>query len=98
MICVNLWIEGVPPMDDMREIITVEQANALFYALAIVGPVVGLIIGTLVGMRSQSRKACILKGLLIGMLGPLNLVLWFVYNAITNRLGLDTVKNLLVNL
>ncbi len=34
----------------------------------------------------------------MGCLGILNWVLWRLYNAITDQLGLDTVKNLLVNL
>ena len=38
-------------------------------------------------------------GLGVGLLvGAGNYALWTAYNAITDRLGLDTVKNLLVNL
>ena len=39
------------------------------------------------------------RDLVLGLLvGGGNYALWTVYNAITDRLGLDTVKNLLVNL
>jgi hypothetical protein len=75
----------------MRELVTQEQAQHAFILLAVAAPIIGLAIGAL-------RKS-IVAGLAWGLLiGPGNLVLWFVYNSITDRLGLDTVKNLLVNL
>src|SRR5690349_19727463 len=80
-------------MDDMREIVTVEQVNSLFLWLAIGLPVVGLIGGFLLG-----RRAGAIKGFVVGLFGPLNLLLWKVYNLITDKLGLDSVKNLLVQL
>jgi len=85
-------------MDEMREIVTVEQVNALFLALAVGGPILGLLIGALVGARRGQAGRGTMSGLLIGLLGALNLALWKLYNALTDRMGLDTVKNLLVNL
>lgn len=75
----------------MQEIVTTEQVEALFVALAVAGPFVGAGIGW-----ARGRRALI--GLLWGLLFTANWILWCVYNAITNRLGLDTVRNLLVNL
>jgi hypothetical protein len=75
----------------MKELITIEQANHLMLAILIVAPVIGLIVGLLV----KQVKPYALWGLAIGV-G--NYVMWTVYSAITNHLGLDTVKNLLVNL
>jgi len=85
-------------MDEMRELITVDQANRLFLAIAVAVPVFGLLFGTVLGARSGNARTGALRGLLVGLFGPINFVLWKVYNGITDRLGLDTVKNLLVNL
>ncbi|MDR3709846.1 MAG: hypothetical protein P4L33_16240 [Capsulimonadaceae bacterium] len=75
----------------MKELITLNQANLLMLALLVVAPIIGLIAG------AAYRKP--VPGLAAGVLiGAGNLVLWKVYNLITERLGLDTVKNLLVNL
>jgi uncharacterized protein YneF (UPF0154 family) len=84
-------------MDDMREIVTVEQMDRLFLVLAIAAPVIGAAIGAFVA-RKQNPGRGVLRGLVIGLLGPANLVMWKVYNALTDRMGLDTVKNLLVQL
>jgi len=84
--------------EDMQEIVTVEQVQRLFLLLAVLGPVVGAAIGAAVGMRRGAAGPGAGKGLLVGLVGPANLALWTLYNAITDRLGLDTVKNLLVNL
>jgi hypothetical protein len=75
----------------VQEIITAKQVDTLFLALAIAGPLMGAGIGW-----AKSRRA--LTGLLWGLLLTANWILWRVYNAITDRLGLDTVRNLLVNL
>jgi hypothetical protein len=67
------------------------QANALMLAVLVIAPVIGLAWGFFV------KK--LVPGLVIGLaVGAGNFALWMVYNAITNSLGLDTVKNLLVNL
>jgi len=75
----------------MKELITIEQMNRLMLVVLIVAPVIGLILGAI----AKRVKAYFLAGLAIGI-G--NFVLWTVYSAITNRLGLDTVVNLAVNL
>ena len=85
-------------MDEMREIVTMEQANSLFLGIAIAAPIFGIIVGAGIGALRRNVGHAALRGFLIGLLGPANLVLWNVYNLITDRLGLDTVKNLLVNL
>ena len=61
--------------------------------LAVLGlaPLIGLLCGVVTKQ--------VLRGLVIGMLvGAGNFALWNGYNAITDKLGLDTVKNLLTNL
>ncbi|HEX5323421.1 MAG TPA: hypothetical protein VFW40_06510 [Capsulimonadaceae bacterium] len=76
---------------EMKELIDPHQAQMLMIAVLIVAPVVGLIWG------AAAKR--ILTGFLIGLaIGVGNFALWILYNTITNSLGLDTVKNLLVNL
>lgn len=82
----------------MREIVTVEQVERLFLFLAIALPLAGILIGALWGARKGAPVRGTLAGLLIGLLGPVNWLAWRVYNALTDRMGLDSVKNLLVNL
>ncbi len=85
-------------MGQMKELVTPQQIHTLFIALAIGCPVLGIIAGAWFGARKNSLRSYLLSGFLIGLVGPLNLLLWEMYNGITNRLGLDTVRNLLVNL
>jgi ABC-type dipeptide/oligopeptide/nickel transport system permease component len=85
-------------MGQMKELVTPQEIHTLFIALAIGCPVIGIIAGAWFGARKNSLQRYLLSGFLIGLVGPLNLLLWEMYNEITNRLGLDTVRNLLVNL
>ena len=58
-----------------------------------------LVLAPLVGLAWGVRAKRVGLGLLVGaIIGAGNYALWTVYNAITNKLGLDTVANLLVNL
>lgn len=83
---------------DMREIVDVEQVGRLFAALALVLPPLCLLCGWWYGGRRQMHRRGALVGLLLGLLGPLNYGLWHIYNRITDSVGLDTVRNLAINL
>ena len=75
----------------MKELIDPHQAHLLMLGVLVLAPLIGLL-----GGYAAKR---LLLGLVIGLLvGIGNYALWTVYNAITDHLGLDTVKNLLVNL
>lgn len=75
----------------MKELIDEHQAHLLMLGILVLAPIIGLIWGLL------ARR--LIKGLVLGLaIGVGNFLMWTVYNAITDRLGLDTVKNLLVNL
>ncbi|HLI47575.1 MAG TPA: hypothetical protein VKV18_02630 [Chthonomonas sp.] len=37
------------------------------------------------------------QAVLLALLGPANLALWEIYNRITDHFGLDTVRNLIIN-
>jgi hypothetical protein len=79
----------------MAELVTVEQANVLFHGLLLLG----LLAAPLAALLARRRRGDPLAAALAAG-GPLVLigVLWRVYNTVTNRFGLDTVANLLVNL
>ncbi|MGI4790286.1 MAG: hypothetical protein ACRYFS_15720 [Janthinobacterium lividum] len=75
----------------MKELIDPHQAHLLMLAVLVLAPLIGLAWG------AATKRLPF--GLVIGILvGAGNYSLWTVYNAVTQRLGLDTVKNLLVNL
>lgn len=58
-----------------------------------------LIAALLIGLAWGAWSKRIGRGIAIGLLvGGGNYALWTVYNAVTAKLGLDTVANLLVNL
>lgn len=85
-------------MVEMREIVDIAVVGRLFALLAITGPVTGGLIGVAIGAQRRNVRRGVTLGLLAGMLGPLNWLLWRLYNALTDRNGLDTVWNLVVNL
>lgn len=78
----------------MTEIITRPQADALLNAVLALGLVLALV-GALTARRRNARP--VWGAMAWG--GPLVLAwaLWRSYNAITDRLGLDSVLNLVVN-
>ncbi len=75
----------------MKELIDPHQAHLLMLAILVLAPLVGA------GWGLLTRR--VPRGLTVGLaVGAGNYALWTLYNAITDRLGLDTVRNLLVNL
>jgi drug/metabolite transporter (DMT)-like permease len=75
----------------MKELVTVEQANHFITAFIIAAPIIGAVVGAFY----KKIGAGALTGLLLGLT---NFMLWKFYNGITEKLGLDTVKNFGVNL
>ena len=78
----------------MQEMVTRSQADLLFTVL----PLLGLLAGPSAAWAARRRGGdAAASALLWG--GPLVLIgiLWRVYNAITDRIGLDSVANLAVN-
>ncbi len=75
----------------MKELIDSYQAHLLMLGVLILAPLIGLVWG----YTAKRSPLGLAAGLLVGV-G--NYALWTLYNAITDHLGLDTVKNLLVNL
>ena len=75
----------------MKELIDPHQAQMLMLGILLAAPLIGLAWG-MIAKR-------VVMGALVGIaVGAGNFALWTIYNSITERLGLDTVKNLVVNL
>ena len=85
-------------MGELREIVDIAAVERLFLLLAVLGPVMGFVVGAIVGKRRQRLRPCALAGLLLGLLGTLNWLLWHAYNALTDANGMDSVKGLAINL
>jgi len=77
------------------ELVTLAQANAAVAVLVVLGLLAAPVAALLARRRGNDP---LLAGLTIG--GPPVLVglMWLVYNAVTDSLGLDRIVNLVVNL
>lgn len=75
----------------MKELIDLHQAHLLMLGVLVLAPLIGLAWG----LANKRLPLGLVVGILVGV-G--NYALWTIYNTITDKLGLDTVKNLLVNL
>ena len=82
----------------MHEIVSPGQAEAIVRgaALGLVG--VGIAAGAIGALFVRSRRAAPIVGALVAVAGGLAYILWMVYNSLTARFGLDSVKALLINL
>ncbi len=84
----------------MEELVTVEQAGAVIATLAWAGPVAGLIVGIIAGATQGKPARGAIRGLAVGILGPVIWVLWLVfshlvrYNPQTGRAGLHSISTL----
>jgi len=72
--------------------------NTLFIALFFATPIGAFLTYVFFHRRVKNLTIFIWTVILCGLIGPANLLLWILYNAIENRLGLDSVPALLINL
>lgn len=84
--------------EDMKELITVEQVEMLFRLLAGILFVLGAVLGVVLGRHRWGVAGGLWRGAAVGLVGLANYALWRIYLAITDRLGMDSVANLVVNL
>jgi flagellar biosynthesis protein FliQ len=82
----------------MKELVTTAEINRLFVVLALALPVPVLFATILVGRFRRVTALWHRAGIAVALAAPLNLLLWKIYESNTHHLGLDTVKNVLVNL
>jgi hypothetical protein len=82
----------------MREIVSPAQAEAIvrIVALGLVG--VGIAVGAIGALFVRPRRAAPIVGALVAVAGGLAYILWMVYNPLTARFGLDSVKALMISL
>ncbi|MCX6380778.1 MAG: hypothetical protein NT023_15115 [Armatimonadetes bacterium] len=85
-------------MDDLREIVDAQAIGRLFALLALLVPLLAVAIGSALGKRKGDPKQGAVSGLIVGLLAPLNWALWRLYNAIVDSTGIDTVRNVVINL
>ncbi len=78
-------------------ILNERNINLLFIWIAILFPVISIVTGAVLGAVKKDYRFYLTWGVAIGAFGPLNILLWTLYNVVTEHYGLDTVKNLVVN-
>ncbi len=95
-------------MDEMKELIDERLVERVILLLGVAGPVVGLVGGAgYSAWRRQSLRGGLLRGLLVGLAGPLLLGLWRLYSWLVryqpaadpkdDYFGLERVDVLLLN-
>ena len=67
-------------MEQMRELVDATAFEHMLMALAVAGPILGILSGLIVGTRAGAPRAGVLKGLAIGALGPILFGMWRLYN------------------
>lgn len=78
----------------MRELIDSKSVERILLFIAVAGPLMGLILGSLLGAHERIAARRVVAGILLGSIGSLIYGMWKVYNLITNAFGLDSVANL----
>lgn len=78
----------------MSELIDPKSVERLLLFLAIGGPLIGLILGALLGAHEKRALPRIVAGVLLGAVLSLVYGMWRLYGVITGLLGLDSVANL----
>ena len=90
-------------MTDYHEIVDLQQFARIITGLAVALPVIAVLVGLIVGSMRRNVAGGLLKGLAIGLLGPIIYGLWLLYshliryNPQTGYVGLHHVSVLLLN-
>ena len=82
----------------VRELVAPESVERVLLLLAVAGPLIGVIVGAVVGAHERCAMPKVIAGALIGALLSAVYGMWRVYGAITDALGLDSVANLVLEL
>ncbi len=65
----------------MTELVTVEQAEAVLRALIWAGPLLGALLGLIIGAARKCPVLGFWQGVAVGLLGPAIYGLWLAYSA-----------------
>ncbi|MCX8053327.1 MAG: hypothetical protein N3B12_05930 [Armatimonadetes bacterium] len=82
----------------VKELVSQESVEKILLLLAVGGPLVGVILGTMVGAHERCALPKVIAGALIGSLLTVAYGMWRLFEVITNMLGLDSVANLIIEL
>jgi len=78
----------------MKELIVPQTVERVLLFLAIGGPLIGLILGALLGAHEKRALPRVIAGVLLGAMLTVVYGMWRLYGAITDHFGLDSVANL----
>ncbi len=81
----------------MKELVTTSEVNRVFLVLALLVPVPAFVLTIVVGRLTRVPSWWYRAGILVALAAPFNFVLWKIYELNTSAMGLDTVKNVVVN-
>ncbi len=90
-------------MNEFREIVNLQQFARCLQAIAIALPFIAVAVCVIAGVKKKHLGQSIVKGIALGLLGPLIYVLWLIYsflvryNPQTGEAGLHRVSILLIN-
>lgn len=79
-------------------ILNEQRLNCFFLSLLWLGPFLGLIVGIIAGLQNKHLQKSLIKGICLGLITTFISLMWYLYNAIMNHYGLDSVKGLLISL
>ena len=82
----------------MKNLVLSGQIERLLLFYAVTGPLIGVVVGTLLGAHEKKPLRKILSAFLTGCLGIVVYVLWKVYNIMVKLLGLDSFLNLAIQI
>jgi hypothetical protein len=82
----------------MRELVSPQQAEVIIRVVAGGLLALGVVGGAVMAALVRPRRTGVIAGGFVALAGALVYALWLVYNAVTARLGLDSVRALLINL
>jgi len=90
-------------MNEFHEIVDLQQFTRCLQALAIALPLIAVAVSVIVGVKKKHLGQSIVKGIVLGLWGPLIYALWLLYsffvryNPQTGEAGLHRVSVLLIN-
>ena len=84
--------------DDTQELFTPGAFQRWLILAAVAVVIAGIALGIASRRSLGSARAALQRGAAVAFLGPLALLLWWLYNLIEDHYGLDSVPALLINL
>jgi hypothetical protein len=82
----------------MKQLVDPDSVERVLLFVAVAGPLVGLIVGALLGAHEKCAARRVIAGVLLGGIATLVYWMWRLYGVITNAFGLDSAANLCLQL